>query len=409
MTTTPPPDEYSPLRGPLFQRWMRVWHTVYIGGLLLILGFSLWGSRGAWGWQQALLVAIVAVLIVAYSRLLIFETRWPYPNWLLAAYFAFVLVLLGVASWIDPIFIGALAMLFGQMMGILPPVLILPGLVAVLASVILASNGWRLPTGFTWLSVLLWGGQLVGMFLLYLYIYHGFRTSQERAQLVNELRAATAQLERARDAEAELATLRERERVARDLHDGLGHSLVALSVQLEAVQRLYPVDPARASAQIDEMKRLTRDSMAQLRAALDGLRASGPADEPLSAAIRRLGVDLAQRSGLAVTCDVAAAADTLRPAAAAALWRITQEALTNVERHAGASAVCVRLALLPPDAPARAVLTIADDGRGLPPDADARPGHYGLRGMRERVEGLGGTLTLTNHDGACLTAEIPLV
>ena len=235
------------------------------------------------------------------------------------------------------------------------------------------------------------------------------RQSQERARLVNELRAATAQLERARDAEAELATLRERERMARDLHDGLGHSLVALSVQLEAVQRLYPVDPARASTQIDAMKHLTRDSMAQLRAALDGLRAPERADEPLSVAIQRLGIDVAQRSALAVTCDVAGAADTLRPAAAAALWRITQEALTNVERHAGATAVAIRLALLPHDAPTRAVLTIADDGRGLPPDAAARPGHYGLRGMRERVEGLGGTLILANHDGACLTAEIPLV
>ena len=407
MITTPPADEYSPIRGPLFQRWMRVWHTVYIGGLLLILGFSLWGSRGAWGWQQALLVAIVAVLIVAYSRLLIFETRWPYPNWLLAAYFAFVLVLLGVASWIDPIFIGALAMLLGQMFGILPPVLILPGLAAVLAAIVLASNRWRLPTGFTWQDGLILGSQVVGMFLLYLYIYHGFRTSQERAGLVNELRAATAQLERARDAEAELATLRERERVARDLHDGLGHSLVALSVQLEAVQRLYPVDPDRASAQIDTMKELTRDSMAQLRAALDGLRAPGPADEPLSAAIQRLGIDLAQRSGLAVTCDVAPAADGLRPAAAGALWRITQEALTNAERHAEATAVTVRLALLPPDAPTRAVLTIADDGRGLPPDAETRRGHYGLRGMRERVEGLGGTLTLQSNQGTCLIVEIP--
>ena len=409
MTMTTPPPEYSPIRGPLFQRWMRVWHTIYISGLLVVLGLSLWGARGAWGWQQALLIAIVAVLIAAYARLLIFYTRWPHPNWLLALYFIFVLVLLSVASWIDPIFIWLMGWLFGQMFSILPPVLILPGLAAVLGAIILAANEWRLPDEFGWQDGLLIGAQVLGMFLLYLYIYHAFRTSQERAGLVNELRAATEQLERARDAEAELATLRERERVARDLHDGLGHSLVALSVQLEAVQRLYPVDPARASAQIDEMKRLTRDSMAQLRAALDGLRAPERADEPLSAAIQRLGVGLAERSGLAVTCDMDAAADTLRPAAAAALWRIAQEALTNVERHAGATVVNVRLALLPPDAPARAVLTVTDNGRGLPPDAANRPGHYGLRGMRERVEGLGGTLTLANHDGACLTAEIPLV
>jgi signal transduction histidine kinase len=112
---------------------------------------------------------------------------------------------------------------------------------------------------------------------------------------------------------------------------------------------------------------------------------------------------------LAVTCDVAPAADSLRPAAAAALWHIAQEALTNVERHAGATAVTLRLTFEPPAAPDRVALTISDNGRGLPPDAENRPGHYGLRGMRERAEGLGGTLISINDNGTRLTAEIPLV
>jgi len=119
------------------------------------------------------------------------------------------------------------------------------------------------------------------MMLLYLYIYHVFRTSQERARLVNDLRAANEQLARAQAEQQELLLLRERERMARDLHDGLGHSLVALSVQLEAVQRLYPVDPDRASGQIDDMKRLTRDSMTELRRTLDALRAPDAADQSL--------------------------------------------------------------------------------------------------------------------------------
>ena len=94
--------------------------------------------------------------------------------------------------------------------------------------------------------------------VLYLFIYAIIRTSRERAKLITKLETAQKELELARQRDTELATLQERERLARDLHDSLGHTLVALSVQLEAVQRLYKVDPERASAQVDELKTLTR-------------------------------------------------------------------------------------------------------------------------------------------------------
>jgi signal transduction histidine kinase len=293
-------------------------------------------------------------------------------------------------------------MLFGQMFGILTPVLILPGVVAVLAVIILASRGWQLPTDYDWRDWLLIAVQVMGMFLLYLFIYHGFRTSGERARLVNELQAANKQLEQAREAEIELAALRERERVARDLHDGLGHSLVTMSVQLEAIQRLYPVDSQQASAQIDELKRLTRDSMNQLRHAIEGLRAPERDGRPLSAALRER-IATAARGGVAVSADVDDRVDELPPLLADVIWRVTQEALNNVERHAGARHVSARVAV-----EADHILAhIADDGRGLPPDAADRSGHYGLRGMRERVEGVGGTLQLEANDGTTITATIP--
>jgi len=397
------PIEYSPMRAGLFRRWLMVWHVLYIGGLLTCLVIALWSTRGAWGAREAALVGVVAVLIAVYARVLIFETRWPYPNWFLAVYFCFCLALLGLAAWLNPVFIYVIGMLFGQMFGIMPPVLVLPGIVAVLAVILLASNDFRLVTGLDLGDGLFIGAQIGLMMLLYLYIYHVFRTSQERAGLVNELRAAQAELERSRAAEVELAALRERERVARDLHDGLGHSLVALSVQLEAVQRLYPVDPARASAHIDDMKRLTRESMAELRRTLDDLRAPGLEDESLAEALERLCADLAARTGLAVERRIDAPAG-LPPAVAEALWRVAQEALANVERHAGATAV--RLALVTrPDA---VTLTVSDDGRGLPPDAEGRPGHYGLRGVRERVEGLGGALMLARNGGTTVEVSVPI-
>lgn len=402
---TPAPTEYSPMRGSLFQRWLMVWHTLYIGGLLATLSVALWSARGAWGWREVALVCIVAFLIALYARVLIFPRRWPYPNGFLALYFGSVIALLGIAVWLNPIFSWAIAMLFGQMFGILPPLLAAPGVLAVVGVIWLAANEWHLPAEMSWRSGLAVAVQVAGMFILYLYIHHVFRTSQERAELVNELTAAKEQLERARDAETELAALRERERVARDLHDGLGHSLVALSVQLEAIQRLYPVDPALASARIDEMKQLTRDSMTQLRSAIDGLRAPERGERPLSVVLRERAVEAGRQTGAEVTIEIDEEIDRLPPRPAEAVWRVVQEAIANVERHATPRHIEARVH----SRSGYVQIRVADDGPGLPPNAEQRPGHYGLRGMRERVEGLGGVLELAGNEdgGTVVSVRIP--
>jgi signal transduction histidine kinase len=233
------------------------------------------------------------------------------------------------------------------------------------------------------------------------------QTSRERAGLIAELQAAQRALEAARQRDAELAALRERERLARELHDSLGHALVALSVQLEAVQRLYAVDPARASAQVDAMKDLTRASMAELRRALEGLRTPGLGDRSLPQALHALSREVGARAGMEIRCQVAEGTDALGPAVSEALWRMAQEALTNVEKHAHARHVQVSVEMTPH----AVIMRISDDGCGLPPDSASRSGHYGLRGMRERLEGLGGTLTLHSNGqrGTLVEACLPII
>jgi signal transduction histidine kinase len=239
-----------------------------------------------------------------------------------------------------------------------------------------------------------------------LYMNHLAQTSQERGELIAELQAAKAELEVAQQREAELAVLRERERLARDLHDSLGHTLVALSVQLEAIQRLYRVDPDQASAQVDEMKALTRSSMDALRRSLAGLRNPGLGDSALRPALQALCVEFGERTGTDVACQIDKATDQLRPALAEALWRVTQEALTNVEKHAQARRVGVTLSC----EPSSVLLEVTDDGIGLPPGAASSPNRFGLRGMRERVEGLGGALTLSGtEDGTVVRASLPII
>ena len=322
----------------------------------------------------------------------------------LIVYFIVGLAMWLLSSWLNPFSWWLAFAYFGQMFGLLPPQAVIPGTAFITMFVVLIISNWNFSD--------IRSGTAIGFFfqwlssnVLYLFIFGIARTSRQRAGLIQKLEAAQKELEEARQQDAELATLRERERLARDLHDSLGHSLVALSVQLEAIQRLYKVDPERASAQVDELKNLTRASMDELRRSLAGLRAPGLGERNLREALQTLCVDVGQRAHLEIRCEADEHVNTLPLAHAETLWRAAQEALTNVERHAQARHVTVTLKV----ETHTALLTIQDDGRGLPPNAENQSGHFGLRGMRERVEGLGGTLTLANNNGSNLRVSLPLL
>jgi two-component system NarL family sensor kinase len=155
------------------------------------------------------------------------------------------------------------------------------------------------------------------------------------------------------------------------------------------------------------MKTLTRTSMAALRHTLTGLRAPGLNNRPLAQALADLCTETGQRAGMEVTCRVALEVNQLSQAMTEALWRVTQEALMNVEKHAVAQRVQLDLQVKP----TAITLRVVDDGIGLPPNPTGQPGHYGLRGMRERIEGLGGVFTV-NHKGQAGTvieASLPLI
>lgn len=223
-----------------------------------------------------------------------------------------------------------------------------------------------------------------------------------RERLIAELREAQRQLQQAAAREAELAALRERNRLAREMHDSLGHALTLIAVKIEAAQRLQAVAPARATQEWEETKALVRASMGELRASLEGLRAPALDAQPLCAAL----AGLARRSDVPVTVTIAPEADALERPLQAALYRVAQEALVNVNKHARAQHAWLSLDVRD----GSVQLEVADDGVGPGAAIHDASGHYGVVGMRERMLALGGVLTLAPRPagGALLRARAPL-
>jgi len=408
MTETRPShlaDSELPIPAQYFELYGKFWDVTS----LLIFSFAalavLITNANELTWREW----AVAVLSIAQGLLYFFcITRggWPISSRNLALYFVGGVCMWGLACWLNPFTWWLGFTYFGQMFGLLPLQAVMPGTAIVTFLIALITSDWNLrqiPLG----AVIGFTFQWLGGTAIYLFIYAVIRTSRERAKLITKLEAAQKELQLSHQRDTELATLRERERLARDLHDSLGHSLVAVSVQLEAIQRLYKVDPERASGQVEELKDLTRASMDDLRRSLAGLRTPGLGERQLSEALQALSVDVGQRAHLEITCHIDEAANQLSPAQSETLWRVAQEALANIERHAAARNVGLQLDI----ESNAALLSIKDDGRGLPPDADKQPGHYGLRGMRERVEGLGGELIFTSNGqgGSRIDVKLPIL
>lgn len=191
----------------------------------------------------------------------------------------------------------------------------------------------------------------------------------------------------AHDAQREYALVAERERVARDVHDVLGHSLTALSVKAELAARLIDLDPERAKEELESIQATARQALAEVRATVGGLRA-GNLEAELAAAPRVLA-----DAGISATV-VGDVADTDPRHRALMAW-VLRESVTNVVRHAQAQSVVIELG---PDG-----ITVTDDGAGC----TGAEGN-GLRGMRERVSGAGGTLDVSaGTPGTRVRAALP--
>src|SRR6266478_411191 len=215
----------------------------------------------------------------------------------------------------------------------------------------------------------------------------------ELARANQQLRDHAAQVE-------ELATTKERNRLAREIHDSLGHYLTVVNVQIGAAQAIFAQDAVRALDHLSKAQSLTQEGLAEVRRSVAALRASPTESRPLPEALAKL-VEQWNATGLRARLSVEGARRQLSLQADLTLYRAAQEALTNVGQHAGASRVDL---ILDYRAPESVLLQVDDDGVGSSNSSEG----FGLLGVRERAQLLGGEVRVHTETGKGFRLEVEL-
>jgi len=238
-----------------------------------------------------------------------------------------------------------------------------------------------------------------GTGIVFVVVFTRVAASEREAR--NELAAANQRLREHASQVEELATTKERNRLAREIHDSLGHYLTVVNIQIGAAQAILAQDRPRALDHLTKAQTLTQEGLAEVRRSVAALRASPTESRPLPEALAKL-VEQWNAAGMHVALTVAGNLRPLTPQADLTLYRTAQEALTNVGKHANAARVDLTLEYREDDS---VRLRIADDGVG---SADSKGG-FGLLGVRERVQLLGGEVRVQTEvaKGFALEVELP--
>lgn len=229
------------------------------------------------------------------------------------------------------------------------------------------------------------------------------RTGREQIeQLALELREANHKLSLYAAKVEELATIQERNRLAREIHDTLGHYLTVINVQLGAAAAVMEKNPEKARQALQKAQKLTQEGLIDVRQSVAALRAH-PADlKPLPELLQELLTEI-QNSGVQAELHIQGEARPVSPQVQHTLYRAVQEGLTNVRKYAQASQVQVWLTYQTDE---KVQLVVQDNGRG----AENISGGFGLLGLRERVQLIGGQVEIQTapQQGLTLTVTLPI-
>ena len=216
-----------------------------------------------------------------------------------------------------------------------------------------------------------------------------------------DLEDANRKLEDYARASERLAASRERNRIARDMHDTLAHTLSGLAIQLEAMETVVETEDGQLRDMMDRARTTVRDGLGETRRALKAMRASPLEELGILLALERLAADAGSRDNLQVETTLLRETPDWDSSLEEGIYRIAQEALENVVRHAGAS----RAEVILEGDETSLKLRIGDNGRGFDTGEFPEEGRYGLKGMAERAAALGGDLKLESRPGRGTTVE----
>jgi len=192
--------------------------------------------------------------------------------------------------------------------------------------------------------------------------------------------------------------------MSRELHDTVVHTLSGLSVQLETTKAYWEVDPQTAQGLLEQSLEATRSGLQETRRAIKSLRARPLDDLGLVNALRVLTETAAQRGRLATEVSLPERDPLVSPDVEQCLYRVAQEAVENVVRHANAHRLDLTLAAQGQDVE----MVVQDDGIGFDAGQDRTPGHFGLAGMQERAALAGGKLTVTSKVNGGTTVRLEI-
>ncbi len=275
-----------------------------------------------------------------------------------------------------------------------------------------SSRNWVSPASETSAFPLISGGETIGQLIVSPRSDGESLSEADRRLLTDIARQAGAVAEAVRltnrleEANRHLLSVRgeERQRLRRDLHDGLGPLLAGQMLILDSARKVMPTDPALAGDLLTQLHRHIRTAVDDVRRLIDSLRPAALDELGLVAAIQQGTADL-QRAGLRIAIEAPAELGSLSAATETTAYRIVMEGVTNVVRHARAQHCQVSLAIVPEQHLLRIV--IEDDGIGIP---DGAPAGVGLDSMRERARELGGAMSIHSHpgEGTTIVATLPI-
>jgi NarL family two-component system sensor histidine kinase LiaS len=226
----------------------------------------------------------------------------------------------------------------------------------------------------------------------------------EFSQLTQQLNSMAQELQTHIQTKEQLATLEERQRIARDLHDSVKQQVFATTLQIGAARLHLGKDKVAAANHLTEAEKLATEARAELTRLIKALRPSELEEKPFPKALRELAESWTTQHGMKLETSVPDL-DTLPPEVEQTLYRVAQEALANVAKHSGAREVQVKLE----QDLNHLVMEISDDGRGFKLSKVKTKG-VGLQSMQERLEAIGGRLDIQSipDKGTLVTASIPL-